>query len=591
MKRLIAGLCSIPILLLFIPATSSAQSVDNFTFDSFDADYYLSQDDEGRSHMRVVETLVAQFPDHDQNKGIVREIPITYDGHPLSYEFVSLTRNGQPEPVYDESKEGGFAIVETGTDEYVTGQQTYEFTYTLRDVTRDLENTQELFWNVNGTGWRQPFESVTARVHLDDSTKNAFTGKITCYQGRPGSRYNCESQIGESLVTFTTTRPMKSGETLSLVMEFEPDAFSAFAEGSAGLVRWIIAAISVFLTVAGTFLGIVVRRRSPDAPGRGTIIPEYTPLKHISPLYLASIYENNKMMSRAVTAQIMDLAVRKFVKIIETERKQHFFSSKPVFELELKKTKGLSDNELKFLSAFFGDILKPGARYNLSKAKPKTTKKLHRLKTKLDKQKIDDGYRYKAKNLWLPLVVLGIAFVSALGVFINMSEAGFVLLPHQEWRTIPLPLSVIAFIVMSIILGKNAKPLTNKGRKVVDYLKGVEMYVKLAEADRLRYLQSPEGALRTSVDAKDTGQVVKLYEKLLPYAVLLNQEKQWFKQIGDYYEQQQSAPAWYAGTSSFNAAHFSTAMSQVSSTATTSSGSGFSGGAGGGGGGGGGGGR
>ena len=110
-------------------------------------------------------------------------------------------------------------------------------------------------------------------------------------------------------------------------------------------------------------------------------------------------------------------------------------------------------------------------------------------------------------------------------------------------------------------------------------------------------LQSPEGAEKVQVEAADEKQLVKLYERVLPYAILFGQEKEWTKQLGRYYEHLGSQPDWYAGHGAFNAAMFASSMNSLSSAANSvssyssssggSMGGGFSGGGGGGGGGGG----
>ena len=106
-------------------------------------------------------------------------------------------------------------------------------------------------------------------------------------------------------------------------------------------------------------------------------------------------------------------------------------------------------------------------------------------------------------------------------------------------------------------------------------------------------LQSPQGAERVRIDSTDVRQILWLYELLLPYAVVFGQEKQWAKELAVLYGAGNS-PAWYAGTSGFSAASFSSGISTLSaSTSSSSSSSGGSSGggsAGGGGGGGGGGG-
>jgi uncharacterized membrane protein YgcG len=114
-------------------------------------------------------------------------------------------------------------------------------------------------------------------------------------------------------------------------------------------------------------------------------------------------------------------------------------------------------------------------------------------------------------------------------------------------------------------------------------------------------LQSPDGAER--VDLGDPGQLVRVTERLLPFAVLWGVEREWAKELGIRYEQAGSAPSWYASNTPFQAAMFANAFSGFSGSASSTSaswstsggasssggstGGGFAGGGGGGGGGGG----
>ena len=154
----------------------------------------------------------------------------------------------------------------------------------------------------------------------------------------------------------------------------------------------------------------------------------------------------------------------------------------------------------------------------------------------------------------------------------------------------------VFFAIVGTLLVASTKPLSAKGRELLDYLKGLQMYIKCAEVERIKILQSPMGAEKTPVNTNDTEMMVHLYERVLPYAVLFGIEKEWTKVLGKYYEQQNTSPTWYAGNSAFNMAAFSSSMSSFSSSAVGSSyssssggsgGGGFSGGGGGGGGGGG----
>ena len=118
-------------------------------------------------------------------------------------------------------------------------------------------------------------------------------------------------------------------------------------------------------------------------------------------------------------------------------------------------------------------------------------------------------------------------------------------------------------------------------------------------------LQSPEGAQRTRIDPDDDDAVIKLYEKLLPWAMVWGVEKQWQGVLGQRYAETQTEPtnmqfaSGFAGLSGFATSATSSGFAQTVTTSSYSSsgggssfsggssGGGFSGGGGGGGGGGG----
>lgn len=93
----------------------------------------------------------------------------------------------------------------------------------------------------------------------------------------------------------------------------------------------------------------------------------------------------------------------------------------------------------------------------------------------------------------------------------------------------------------------------------------------------------------------DPREMLNLTERLLPWAVLFGDEKEWLAELGRFYEQTGQSPTWYAGQTAFNVAVLSQVVSGISSSTTIASssssggtgGGGFSGGGGGGGGGGG----
>ncbi|MBR0480035.1 DUF2207 domain-containing protein, partial [Candidatus Saccharibacteria bacterium] len=203
-------------------------STENFYFESFDADYYLSSDENGVSKMDVVENFTTIFPDYKQNKGICREIPLTNQAGvnitlpSLTRANITVLRNGEIESIYSIDRYGDYYEVCTGDDNYVLGKQVYTFKYSYEKVITDFKEYQELYWDTNGNGWAQKFNSVTARVHfLDSAILDSYAGKSWCYVGKYGESGQERCTISEIAdgVSFTANN-LKSYENLTFDTEF-----------------------------------------------------------------------------------------------------------------------------------------------------------------------------------------------------------------------------------------------------------------------------------------------------------------------------------------------------------------------------------
>ncbi len=167
----------------------------------------LGRDDDGHSTLTTTETIVARFPEFDQNRGLRRAIPATYQGHTTSLEVVSVTdESGDPRP-YSVDADSGIVTVTSAVPEgsFVRGVQTYVITYTQRDVVDYFTNTtaEEFYWNINGTDWRQPFGVVRGTLLLEDGLESALIeGQLACYQGyrrSPRRGHGCSSRPWRSL--------------------------------------------------------------------------------------------------------------------------------------------------------------------------------------------------------------------------------------------------------------------------------------------------------------------------------------------------------------------------------------------------------
>ncbi|WP_440583599.1 DUF2207 domain-containing protein, partial [Xanthomonas citri] len=168
--------------------------MSDFTFSSFDGDYTLSRGGDGQAELRAVETFVAEFPESDQNKGIIRAIPDEFDRAPLHTEIVSVTDADGAPVEWETDRDGDFLELSLGTDDYVRGTQSYVITYTQRGVVGAYRDTRsdEFYWDAPGTGWDQPFADASMTVRVDAGIADALTGDGACYRGDPDDSSPCD---------------------------------------------------------------------------------------------------------------------------------------------------------------------------------------------------------------------------------------------------------------------------------------------------------------------------------------------------------------------------------------------------------------
>lgn len=570
-------------------ATADAASVDDFVFSSLDVDYTLGRAEDGTSTLDVVERFVAVFPETDQNRGMRRAIPDSYLGAPLQVEFVSITDgDGAPRPQEVET-EGGEVVMTSRADDYVHGEQTYVFRYRLHNVTRFFQNTaaDEFYWQVNGLHWAQPFGRVSATLHVDGDLSAALTGAAACYRGYADSTEQCEiatepDASGGSVVRASATG-VEPFQTMTMAVAFDAGTFTAF-DASYLASGWGWAQGIAGLGVIAAALGAVVtgRRRLRDEPGRPTIIAEYTPPPGVDALESAVLLHRT---SKAIPAEVLEQAVVGSIRIVEGEKR--LWSGTGLTAVLVDPSRADGDGRMLLEGLFPSGV--PGEEYEFGKTDTRLSTTAQGILSAAEKELKSRGLRKRVgwRTRTLPIVLTAVFALLAFAF-------GLAALLASVNPIVPIVVMVVAGVAAVFVAIAMARmPLTAAGAEVRDHLAGLRMFIEWAEADRIRMLQSPQGAERRPVDVGDPRVMLHLYERLLPYAVVFGQEKQWAERLAVMYGDGNS-PGWYSGSSGFNAVAFSAGIGSLSasasSSASTSGGSSGGGSAGGGGGGGGGGG-
>ncbi len=559
-------------------------NLNDFSFESMDVDYELGRADDGTSTLRVTETFVAVFPEFDQNRGMLRRLDDSYLGVPLNPRLVSVTDGeGRPRESEVESVDDTYVIT-SRADDFVHGRQTYVFTYTLENVIRHFDDTaaDEFDWDVNGTAWAQPFGRVTARVTMPAEIADALTGAGACYVGSQGSTQTCEIRADAGAIV-ASAEGLFPYQTMTIAIGFESGTFTPFDSSYlASPWGWLQAVAALGLAGAFVFAGITRARRLRDEPGRPTIIAEYTPPRVVDALESAVLLG---LTTKAIPAEVLEQAVVGSIRIVEGAPK--LFGGVRLKAVLVDPSKADGDGRMLLDGLFSGT---PGEEFEFGRSDTRLSSAAQRILKSANQELVRRGLRREVSGGVRAVPILAAAACAAL-VFVF----GFIALDNGVHALVPLSLIIGSSVVVFAVIAMMArKPLTAAGAEVRDHLLGLKEFIEWAEADRIRMLQSPQGAERVQIDSRDVRQILWLYELLLPYAVVFGQEKQWAKELAVLYGAGNS-PSWYSGTSGFSAASFSSGISTLSastsaSSSSSSGGSGGGGSAGGGGGGGGGGG-
>ena len=598
-------------------APVSATSANNFYFSNADFDYTLGQDTEGVSTLKVKETLTAEFPNTNQNHGITRYIPYTNQGGKNvtlgSLNGLKVTRNGQPENIAKTERENGCFVIYLGREsEYVHGSQTYTLEYEFENVITDFDDFQELYWDTNGTGWSQRFDHLSATLRFADPEIVKNLKKDTwCYVGKQGEKGSdrCSSYYDstDNTLRFSTSN-LAPGENLTFVAQFKPQTFVVVHR-----YNYFLIVIAAVLSV-GAFFAIFGSYRYWLKKGKSNYLyrkklfaaPQYQPMKDLTVAEADQV--SIKKQKPSYVATLLELAIAGKITLKQGEPTKVL--KKDTWSVVVNDNTGLTSAQAYVLEILNGGgTVKSGMEIVVKKHTATShLQSLSRLYvTSSNNLLVEKGYLAKKqtgmKNATAVILVVAIAFGLAFAPMlislaaIILAESGVLSgdLVGQEFL-VPyiIGLVFVTIVLASVFCSRSARysVYTEKGLDADNYLEGLKLYIKMAEKDRLKFMQSVKGAPKT-----DKG-LVKLYEKLLPYACLFGLEDSWMDTLNRYYQMDPAyQPGWYYGhdiitLSAFNSINHSLSTTISSSTSYSSSssgggGGGFSGGGGGGGGGGG----
>jgi uncharacterized membrane protein len=559
-----------------IPSIAHA-NLQDFTITNFAGDYTLT-DEDPQGVLKVKERIEVVFTDN--NHGIERALPSRYKGQEQHIKNIRTTKpDGTAWPFTTRSSNGNLVIRIGDPSRTVTGAQTFILEYQQQNVVSFYDDHNELYWDINGDQWLQPFTKVSATFHLPAGMVSESTRK-ECFAGSYGSSDKfCRIEIGDKKITVASTKTLLPGQTLTAVFDLGTEKFRPTT-----LMDWVKENTIQLIGAVGlpVFAFVIGFRKwwkfGRDPKGRGTIVPQFEPPTSVSPA-MAGVLLDFRADNKDISATIIDLAIRGYVKIVEKKKIKKFAKDTLEYSILLHKseTSGLSSYESALLSSLFTEM-SAGAEVSLNKSSTERYNNVQ--KVRKDVEKTAETIGFIAPSI-IKLKVTPVIFWLIIFVL------SFVI---KGWFIFGAVVALAILVAFSAIM----KRRTVDGVLAIEQLHGLRMYMEVAEKDRIKMLQGPDAKYAGPKGPKHT---VELFEKLLPYAVVLGVEKQWAKQFENIYK---SPPDWYNGHwSGFNTGLLVGSMNRSMNAINTSfsppsssgssgfGGGGFSGGGGGGGGGGG----
>jgi Predicted membrane protein (DUF2207) len=524
----------------------------------------------------VNETITLNFV--GEWHGIHRTIPIEYPGpngtnYQLFVNVISITDDNGTKLKYDSSISGASRDLKIYIPNAVDATRIVEIAYRVRNGTRFFDSYDEFYWNVTGNDWPVPVDHASASVHFPDAANGSL--RAQAFTGVYGStERDASAEVEGSTAEFETKNPlpMRGGLTIDVYIPKgvlkEP--------GRLTKLFWFIGGNpAVFLPLVTLIVMLVLWwYKGRDIDSGMSVAPMYEPPAGVSPAECGTLLDD-RIHPRDITSTIVDLAVRGFIKIEETDEKGLLFHHKDYIFHLLQKPRdwhGLAPHELVMLVNIF-----PGDATDT-----RLSSLRNRFYTAVPVVRADIMSALKQKGIYRldPESANGYSAGAAFCIVLL-----FAIFQYMHWADFfsSVPVLIGCLLISAVIWWLFAREMTAKtlkGSRIHTAVLGFQEFMNRVDAERLKVMPP------------DT------FEKFLPFAMALGVEHHWAQAFAGIIK---DPPSWYVGPGygygmGFNPIFFSSSMHGmatdmhqvfVSSPRASSTGSGWGSGGGGFGGGGG----
>jgi uncharacterized membrane protein len=523
-----------------------ASAVFAFPITDFTIRIEVSRD----SSIHVTETITADFT-NEPHHGIYREIPLSgkdYWGNKyrLRIEEVRVTdRSGRPLPTFERFRDGNIYLRIGDPEVYVSGQQTYVISYRVWRAVHFFSEHDELYWNAIGTEGEVPILKAFCVVVLPDDVRSNQI-RVACYTGQYGSAGSAKASwqvIDPAAVRFWTTETLSPGEGMTVVVGWPKGI--VLRPSLARECLWFASDNGYVFLVPLFSLGLFVywKRVGADADTGRSLVVTYEPPYNLSPAELGTLIDE-RVDIRDISASIVDLAVRGYLRIKETVEKG-FLRTNRDYTLELTKPfeEVVKDPALKpFEVALIMALFAQKQFCVISSLEYEFYVHIPKLKTMLYNSLVKQRYfTHSPESVRKTYLGAGIGILGAgiFLVFLGLGDSSGIV--STGWG-----ISVALCGAILAVASRTMPRKTAKGKNALLAARGFEEYLSRAERALIEHQERQN-----------------YFEKFLPYAMVFGIAHRWAKAFDGI---QTEPPHWYTGEGAeFHPVYFAHRLNRAAS--------------------------
>jgi len=553
---------------------SAKEPISDWTIRDFHSEIVVNKD----SSLDITEKITADCGDLSGKHGIFRILPTQYQYSKNESVKTPITLLGItdfsgrviPYTTLNNRKAHTVTWKIGDANKTVTGVNYYKIHYKVDNAIRFKDgNFDEFYWNLIGAFWDIDIEKFSVKITFPSKiTKD--NSKVWLYSGNFKETKNelAESQWqDQSILNISTNQSLSPGQAVTTSITFPKNILTPYKFS--------------FWQLYGQYFGLLIpivafifcfsawKKYGDDPTINSAIAPEFEIPDKLSPIDMGTLYSNGNMLNNYLSASIINLAVKKYLKI-EQIAKKGILGKEDFLLTELRKPDNtLSASERQLQNDIFGSVQST----RVSTLQNIFYKNIPGIKEKSLQFLVKDGYFDQAGKKYQNSFVI-FAVLALIGAIIFFSN-------YFPIVGSAMLLAVIILIIFAILMTKR----TAKGAMLYHRILGLKLYMETAEKYRQQFNEKEN-----------------IFEKFLPYAIMFGSTKLWIKKMQSIYGKEYFDayhPYWFygAGISNFDVDSFTNHLESLSSgmastlasspSSSGSGGGGFSGGGGGGGGGGG----